>query len=246
VASDAIFGRDGELAAISRFFEDHRAEAHALVLEGDAGIGKTTLWREAVRLAESRSLVLSSRASEAETRMSFTVLGDLLVPALEGPMLDLPARQRNALEAALLLGQPARTRPDARAVSLAVLGVLRALASGATLTIAIDDVQWADAPSARALAFALRRLEDESVKVVAATRSESGVADPLGLVASLPDGVDRLTIGPIASAALGRLLRRRLEDDFAPPLCDGSTRRRVATRSSRSRSGERSGAKTRC
>jgi DNA-binding CsgD family transcriptional regulator len=218
VASDAIFGRDGELAAISRFFEDHRAEAHALVLEGDPGIGKTTLWREAVRLAESRGLVLSSRASEAETRMSFTVLGDLLVPALDGPVLDLPARQRNALEAALLLGQPARTHPDARAVSLAVLGVLRALASGATLTIAIDDVQWADAPSARALAFALRRLEDEPVKVVAATRSESGVADPLGLVASLPNGVDRLTIGPIAPAALGRLLRRRLEDEFAPPL----------------------------
>jgi DNA-binding CsgD family transcriptional regulator len=218
VASDAIFGRDGELAAISRFFEDDRAESRALVLEGDAGIGKTTLWREAVRLAETRSLVLSSRASQAETRMSFTVLGDLLVPALEGPMLDLPARQRNALEAALLLEQPAHTRPDARAVSLAVLGVLRALASGATLTIAIDDVQWADAPSARALAFALRRLENESVTAVVATRSGSGVADPLDLVGSLPEGVDRLTIGPIAPAALGRLLRRRLEDDFAPPL----------------------------
>jgi DNA-binding CsgD family transcriptional regulator len=218
VAPDTIFGRDEELAAITRFFEDERAGSRALVLEGDAGIGKTTLWREAVRLAGSRSLVLSSRASEAETRMSFTVLGDLLAPALGGPMADLPARQRNALEAALLLGQPARTRPDARAVSLAVLGVLRALASGAPLTIAIDDVQWADAPSARALAFALRRLESESVTVVAATRSGSGVPDPLDLVGSLPDGVDRLTIGPIAPAPLGRLLRRRLDDDIAPPL----------------------------
>lgn len=218
MASDAIFGRDGELAAISRFFEYDRAEARALVLEGEAGIGKTTLWREAVRLAESRSLVLSSRGSEAETRMSFTVLGDLLVPALEGPMLDLPARQRSALEAALLLEQPARTRPDARAVSLAVLGVLRALAIEATLTIAIDDVQWADVPSARALAFAVRRLENESVTIVVATRSGSGVADPLNLVGSLSNGVDRLTIGPVAPAALGRLLRRRLEDDFAPPL----------------------------
>ena len=142
MAPDAIFGRDGELAAITRFLEAERAGSRALVLEGDAGIGKTTLWLEAVRLAESRSLVLSSRASEAEARMSFTVLGDLLVPALEGPMADLPAGQRNALEAALLLGRPARTRPDARAVSLAVLGVLRALASGAPLTIAIDDVQW--------------------------------------------------------------------------------------------------------
>ena len=188
------------------------------MLEGDAGIGKTTLWREAVRLAGSRSLVLSSRASEAETRMSFTVLGDLLVPALEGPLAGLPAGQRNALEAALLLGPADRTRPDPRAVSLAVLGVLRAFASGAPLTIAIDDVQWADAPSARALAFALRRLVDEPVTIVAAKRSSSGVPDPLDLAGSLRDGVERLTIGPIAPVPLGRLLRRRLDIDFAPPL----------------------------
>ena len=217
VAPDAIFGRDGELAAITRFFVDERAGPRALVLEGDAGIGKTTLWREAVRLAERRSLVLSARASEAETRMSFTVLGDLLVPALEGPMADLPDGQRNALEAALLLG-PARTRPDARAVSLAVLGVLGALASTAPLTIAIDDVQWSDAPSARALAFALRRLADEPVTVIAAKRSASGEPDPLDLVGSFPDVVDRLTIGPIAPVPLGRLLRRRLDSGFAPPL----------------------------
>jgi len=218
VAPDAIFGRDGELAAITRFLEAKRAGSRALVLEGDAGIGKTTLWREAVRLAESRSLILSSRASEAEARMSFTVLGDLLVPALEGPMADLPAGQWNALEAALLLGRPARTRPDARAVSLAVLGVLRALASGAPLTIAIDDVQWADAPSARALAFALRRLADEPVTVVVAKRSAVGPPDPLDLVASVGAGVERLTIGPVAPIPLGRLVRQRLDRDFAPPL----------------------------
>ena len=218
MAPDAIFGRDGELAAITRFLEAERAGSRALVLEGDAGIGKTTLWLEAVRLAESRSLVLSSRASEAEARMSFTVLGDLLVPALEGPMADLPAGQRNALEAALLLGRPARTRPDARAVSLAVLGVLRALASGAPLTIAVDDVQWVDAPSARALAFALRRLADEPVTVVVAKRSAVGPPDPLDLVASVGAGVEQLTIGPVAPIPLGRLVRQRLDRDFAPPL----------------------------
>jgi len=218
VVPDAIFGRDRELAAITRFFEDERAGSCALLLEGDAGIGKTTLWHEAVRLAGSKSLVLSSRASEAETRMSFTVLGDLLVPALEGPLAGLPAGQRNALEAALLLGPPDRTRPDARAVSLAVLGVLRALASVTPLTIAMDDVQWADAPSARSLTFALRRLTNEPVTVVAAKRSAPGMSDPLDLVGALQDGVDRLTIGPVARVPLGRLMRQRLDRDFAPPL----------------------------
>ncbi len=218
MAPDAIFGRDEELAAITRFFDDERSASRALLLEGDAGIGKTTLWSEAVRLAESRGLVLSSRASQAETRLSFTVLGDVLVPALDGAVEELSVSQRNALEAALLLGRPSRSRPDARAVSLAVLGVLRALASVTPLTIAIDDLQWVDGPSARALAFALRRFVDEPVTVVAARRMASGVPDPLDLVGSLPDGVDRLTIGPIAPVPLGRLLRRRLDRDFAPPL----------------------------
>ena len=218
MAPDAILGRDQELVAITSFFDNERSGPRALLLEGDAGIGKTTLWRESVRLAESKGLVLSSRASEAETRLSFTVLGDLLVPASGRAMEELPAAQRNALEAALLLGGPARSRPDARAVSLAVLGVLRALASVAPLTIAIDDVQWTDTPSVRALVFALRRLRDEPVRVVAARRSGSGLPDPLDLVASLGAGVDRLTIGPIAPIPLGRLLRRRLDRDVAPPL----------------------------
>jgi DNA-binding CsgD family transcriptional regulator len=95
---------------------------------------------------------------------------------------------------------------------------MRALALGACLTIAIDDVQWADAPSARALAFALRRLENEPVTVVTAVRSGSGVPDPLDLVGSLGDSVERITIGPVASVPLGRLLRQRLEGNFAPPL----------------------------
>src|SRR5262245_61324763 len=159
-----------------------------------------------------------SRPSEAETRLSFTVLGDLLVPAWEGAMQELPAGQRKALEAALMAGGEAASRPDARAVSLAVLGVLRAIASTAPLTIAIDDVQWTDAPSARALAFALRRLSDQPVSVIAAKRSGVGEREPLGLSVSFGARADTLTVGPMTSAPLGRLLREQLDRDFAPPL----------------------------
>jgi len=218
VAPDAILGREEELAAIARFFDDDRHEPCALLLEGEAGIGKTTLWREGVRLAEGRGRVLASRASEAETKLSFMVLGDLLAPALDEGLREMPPSQRRALEAALLLGGAARFRPDARAVALAVLGVLRALASDGPLTIAIDDVQWTDAPSARALTFALRRLVDQPVTVIAAKRLASGLSDPLDLVASVGARVDRLTIGPIAPVALGRLLRQGLGRNFSPPL----------------------------
>ncbi len=217
MAQDAILGREEELAVIARFFDDDRSGPRAFLLEGEAGIGKTTLWREGLRLAQGTGIALASQASEAETRLSFTVLGDLLAPALDGALEGLPAGQRGALEAALALRPTTRSGPDARALSLAVLGVLRSLASAGPVTIAIDDVQWTDPPSARALAFALRRLDDEPVAVVAAKRVAPDLTDPLDL-AGLPSGVHRLTVGPIAPVQLGRLLRQRLGRLFAPPL----------------------------
>ena len=181
MAPDAILGREAELATIARFFDDVGQGPRALLIEGDAGIGKTTLWRESVRLAQRRGRVLISRASDAEARLSFAVLGDVLVPALdEGGLERLPARQRRSLEAALMLGEPAGSRPDSRAVALAVLEVLRSLAAEDPLTLAIDDVQWVDGPSARAFAFALRRFVDEPITVVAARRMASGVLDSAG------------------------------------------------------------------
>jgi predicted ATPase len=217
VAQDAILGREEELAAIARFIDDDRSGPHALLLEGDAGIGKTTLWEEAVRLAEGTGLVLTARAAQVGTKLSFTVLGDLLAPVLDGTLEGLPAGQRAALEAALLLGPPSRSPPDARGVSLAVLGVLRVLATSGRVTIAIDDVQWTDPPSAQALCFTFRRLDDEPVAVIAAKRVAAGLTDPLDL-ARLPLRGDRLTVGPIALGPLGQLLRRRLGRHFAPPL----------------------------
>jgi DNA-binding CsgD family transcriptional regulator len=216
VTKDSILGREEELATIARFMGDDRSGFRALLLEGEAGIGKTTLWREALRLARGKGLVLTSRAAQVETRLSFAVLGDLLSPAFEGVLEELPPSQRGALEAALLLG-PTRSRPDARAVSLAVLGVLRSLASAGPVTIAIDDVQWTDTPSARALAFALRRLDDGSISVVAARRVAPGLADPLDL-AGLAPYVHVLTLGPITPTTLGRLLGERLGRPFGSPL----------------------------
>jgi len=183
VAPDAIFGRTDELGVVSRFFDRERTGAGGLLIEGEAGIGKTTVWREAVRIAEGQGMVLTSRASEAEARLSFTVLGDLLVPVLDDDVLgQLPVGQRRGLEVALLLAETPATSPDARAVSLAVLAVLRVLASSGPVTIAVDDVQWVDSPSARTLAFALRRLDLEPVTVVAARRLGSGSGEPLDLV----------------------------------------------------------------
>jgi DNA-binding CsgD family transcriptional regulator len=188
-----------------------------MLIQGDAGIGKTTIWLEAVRTAGASSRVLTSRASESEARLSFAVLTDLLEPAMRDVGDELPVPQRRALEAALLLEDPAGgAQLDARAVSLGALGAIRALAARTPVTLAIDDVQWTDSPSSRTLAFALRRLVDEPVDVVAASRSAPGSRDPLDLAKMMPE-LHRLALGPIEADAIGRLLRR-LDSAFPHPL----------------------------
>jgi hypothetical protein len=116
--------------------------------------------------------------------MSFTVLGDLLIPALDEDLLGrISAVHRRGLEAALLLAEPTDAGPDQRAVAHAALSVLQVLAGTGRITLAVDDVQWVDAPSARALTFALRRLESEHVSVVATRRLERGAwNEPMDLV----------------------------------------------------------------
>lgn len=219
MAPETIIGRTDELDAVRRFFDREPSGARGFLIEGSAGIGKTTLWREAVLRAEGTGPVLTSCASEAEARLSFTVLGDLLVPALNDDVLaELPVRQRRGLEVALLLADHASTRPDGRAVSLAVLAVLRALARTGAVTIAVDDIQWVDAPSARALTFALRRLDTEPVMFIAARRVEPGAGERFDLAHDLPGGLDRITVAQLDEVSLSRLLRRRFDREFPPPL----------------------------
>ena len=103
-------------------------------------------------------------------------------------------------------------------MSVATLGVLRALAASGPVIIAIDDVQWLDAPSARVLAFVVRRLEDAPIRVLVALRAGSG-GDPLGLGRTGPaPSLHRVSIGPLGEEAMTRLLRDRAGGDLARPV----------------------------
>jgi len=167
VATDVV-GREQELATVARLFEQRRAGPWVVVIEGDAGIGKTTLWEAALDLARDRSWrVLAARPAEAEARFSYIAVRDLLGPFIDETIHGLPGPQRRAAETAFLR---AEGRADAHAVSAGVLGMLRAVSASAPVVVAIDDLQWLDAASARVLEFALRRLTVEPVAVVAASR----------------------------------------------------------------------------
>ncbi|HEX5251225.1 MAG TPA: AAA family ATPase [Gaiellales bacterium] len=195
-----IVGREAQLLEVERFLDASAAGFAVLVLEGDAGIGKTTLWREArSRAGERGALVLSSRPSAAEAKLSFAAVADLLARVEGDAFAALPDPQRDALEVALLRRRPAGKGPDSRAVAAAFLTLIRRLAAEGHVILAVDDWQWLDPPSRRVFEFAARRLEDEPVGVVCSIRPPSP-----GWPAD--DRVMRVAVGPLSLAALGRIV----------------------------------------
>ena len=207
--SERIVGRAAELQQVGELIADETAEARALVLTGDAGVGKTTIWEEGVRLAGERGLrVLAARPAEGEAALPFAGLGDLLGPVVDA--IELPRPQRIALERALQRAD-ADEPADRLAVSRAALGLLQGLARDGPLVVAIDDVQWLDTPTEHVLAFALRRLADAPARVLLARRRGAG-SPPFGLQRAMEVAIDPLRVGE-----LGVLLRDQLELDLPRP-----------------------------
>lgn len=186
------------------------------MLEGEAGVGKTALWRRAVDAARERGYRrLISAPAGAEARLAFAALGDLLDLEIDAVLSALPGPQRLALEVALLRneGDARSSSIDERMIGVATLSALRELAARGPLLVAIDDLQWVDASSAGALRFALRRLRDEPVIVLATRRIEprSGGQVELELERMLDDErVRRLRVGPLSLGGVHELLVARL------------------------------------
>jgi len=211
-----IVGRGEELASLHAFLE-HSADAPSgLVLEGEAGIGKSTLWLAGAEIARERGFrVLSSRPAEAERGLTFTGLADLFEDVLEEVALSLSPPRRRALDTALLVAETAEG-VDPRALGVAVRDMLELLVAETPLVIAIDDVQWLDHSSSGALSFAIRRL-DRPVLLLLARRLAQGI-EPSELERALPaDRVDGLSVGPLTVGAIHAVLRERLDRVFARP-----------------------------
>lgn len=191
-----------------------------LLLEGAAGVGKTTLWRAGVEVAAAEGdRVLVSRPSGAEAQLSFSSLGDLLEGVTDEALVVLPEPQRRALEVALLLVEPGPVPPDRRAVGLALRSVLDQLARSQRVLIAVDDIQWLDRPSAAALEYALRRLDGAAVRMLASLRREDGPQQPPPVIGSLnPGQMQRLVVEPLALGAVHELVRDRLDVVLPRPL----------------------------
>jgi DNA-binding CsgD family transcriptional regulator len=207
-----IAGRDAELASVREFVASVTDGAAALVLQGEAGVGKTTVWSEAIVLAEAQGCrVLRTRPAESETTLSFSALGDLLEPVADDALAALPEAQRRALAVALLIEEADGLPLDGRAVGVALVNALRSLSSAAPLVVAVDDVHWLDRASEAALVYAARRLTVEPVGLLLARRAPLESALVADLQRSLAD--ERflpLDVTPLDTEALHRVIHEHL------------------------------------
>ena len=212
-----IIGREAELSVVQAFLDRPADGLRALVLEGEPGIGKSTLWLAGVAAARERSLqVLTSRPAEAELTLAHVVLGDLFGEAGREVLDALPTPRRRAFESALLR-EEFDLPVDPRALGVAILTILPLLADDRPLVLAIDDDQWMDGSSAAALRFALRRLQRLPVLLLLSRRI--GRAPTAGLEEVVgPVDVERLQIGSLSLGAIQLLLRERVGTAFPRPM----------------------------
>jgi DNA-binding CsgD family transcriptional regulator len=209
-----VIGREHEQAALTAFVDRLADGPAAALLVGEAGMGKTVLWQAAAETARGRGhRVLLTRPAPADAPLGFTGLGDLFEDVAGEVVDELPVPQADALRVALLLERPGRTPVEQRVVAVSVLSSLRALAVERPVLVAVDDVQWLDAPTAAVLSFAWRRLRLERVGLLLAHRAGEREAAGLGGAES----VQRIEIGPLGMEGVHRLLQRRLGLIFPGP-----------------------------
>lgn len=203
LARTGLVGRDAELAVVREFVASLADGLSGLELTGEPGIGKTTLWSAAVDASRSAgATVLVAQPAESERELAFSGLNDLLGGLFDEYGRGLEDPRRRSLESALLRADH-DARSDRLGVSLGVLDLLRAAAEGGPVVLAVDDLQWLDAPSASVLAFSMRRLDTETVSVLCASRPGKRVS--LGLPT---EKMIEIPLGPLSLDEVGRIVSR--------------------------------------
>jgi DNA-binding CsgD family transcriptional regulator len=213
-----VIGRETEVAAVEAFLDSLPVGPAALLVTGAPGIGKSTLWREGVASAHSRSFrVLVCRPAEAEARLPHVALADLLESIPQELLAALPPPQREALEVALRRAD-ASHRLDRVALARGMRAAISRLATRGPTVVAIDDAQWLDAPSRDGLRFAFRRFDGgERIGLFATARGDDARA-PLDVDAALPpDRITRLVLGPLELGELERVVRSHSDMSLPPP-----------------------------
>lgn len=212
-------GRSEELAAVTDVLADISTGGAALVIDGDPGIGKSTLLAAASDWAVANGYArLGCSGLQSQMEIGYAGLHELLHPLL-AQVDALPPRQRAALMTAFGLqdGPP----PDRMLIGLSVLGLLEEAAGNRRLFLVIDDAQWLDPSSVDVLNFVARRLSNAPLMMLCSTRTT------LDGFSVQFDGLPRLTMGPLEPADAAELLALTLRDPERSDRVDEVARQRI-------------------
>ena len=206
-----IVGRDHELERVRALLAVTREGATTtLVVEGEPGIGKTTLLEAAARMATGFRC-LWVRGVESESVLAHAGLLQALGP-IRDRLAEISGAQAIALSLALGWG-PAAGPSERFLVAAAVLSMLAAESERAPVLVLVDDLQWVDRESAAALAFAARRLREDPVCFVWAARSGS-------ISPEFVQGMPVLTLAGLSRVDAVALVRDRLADRVVERLVE--------------------------
>lgn len=209
--------RREEWRAVSELLTRSSMQPCALVVEGEAGIGKTTFWMAAREHASDLGFhVLSARPGASESVLAYASLADMLA-GLDPSVCDgLVFQQRHAIDQVLLRTNAIESPTDPRAVAAGFLSVVDKLSEQAPVLLAIDDLQWLDPSSTSVVAFAAQRLAGR-VGILATVRTEQNESRAAWLQLHRPDALKRIELGPMQLGTLHWVLSQRLGRSFARP-----------------------------
>ena len=221
MARASLIGRDDDLEYIAAFVDQAAVSGGALLLSGEAGVGKTVLLDAAVAHAETAgSRVLRAAGTEFESAVSFAGLNQLLHPVLDQSKQLSPAYRR-AL--AVALGVRAGSSPDQLMLSNAALALLVQATGAGPVLVVVDDLPWLDRASALVLGVVARRLAGSRVGFLAVSRSgEDGFFDRGGLpvheVLPLSEAAAAELVGDRFPALALRVRQRLMAEAQGNPL----------------------------
>ncbi len=213
-----LLERAAELAAVDWLVSAADDGPAALILEGEAGIGKTALWEQGMARALHRGHeVLAVRARPTDTALPFLGLAELLDPIGDSVLGSLSPPLATAFNS-LVLREPLAAPSDRRTVLTAAARALTAQAAQQTTIVAIDDLQWLDPDSTHALQFAIHRLRRARIGLLLAQRADPGQPTPLELHRALPESrVLQIRLAPLTLRAIRQLLNSRADLSAARP-----------------------------
>ncbi|MEO3760953.1 AAA family ATPase [Mycobacterium sp. B14F4] len=213
-----VIERPTEFRAIFDFLRSASSRPAGVVIEGEAGVGKTTLWLTCVAEALKQGFrVLSARGAQAEAAFAYAAVADLLSDVEPSVLADLPELQRLAVDRVLLRADGDGPPTDQGVAAAALGSVVNLLAARSPVLVAIDDVQWLDPSSHAVVASAARQITGRVGILVTERREHEKVSAAERLQLASPEEVGRIGLGPLSLGALHALISARLSRSLPRP-----------------------------